>query len=139
MSNSSGVVTLFGHARFVDEEDAIVSISERASDQALVLRENGKTGPGALSEKGLQATNGDAQGQRDRFARFARKGSEQALEVTSGPGMLIETGKGVLEVLNISLQARQQGFDIGHGQVALWQRAGRCYNGAVHGLLPQSR
>ncbi len=138
MGDSSGVLTLFGHARFVDKENAIVSVSKRASEEALVLSKNRKSGPGALSQKGLHLPYGDAQGQRDRFARFARKDSEQALEVTRRPGMLIETGKGVQEVLDISLQCRQQGLDIAHGQVALWQRAGRCYNSVVHGLLPQS-
>jgi hypothetical protein len=41
--------------------------------------------------------------------------------------MRIETGKGVLEMLTIALQVRQQGFDIGHGQGARWHWAGRCY------------
>lgn len=31
MRDSSGVVALFGHASLVDEEDAIVGISERAT------------------------------------------------------------------------------------------------------------
>jgi hypothetical protein len=139
MGDASGVVTLFGHAGFVDEEDAVVGITKRASDEALVLSENGKTGPGALSEKGLQTTNRDTQGQSDRCAGFARKGSEQAVAVASGPDVLITTGKGGLEALTISLQGREQGFDIGHGQVAFWQRAGRCYTGVAPGLLPQSR
>src|SRR5215207_1354605 len=139
MSDTSRVLALFGHSGFIDEEDAIVSITKRARDQALLLSENGSNRPSALSDKGLQTTNGDAQGQRDRFARFAWKAVEQALEVTMRPGVLIKAGKGGLELLNIALQGRQQGFDIGDSQVALWQWAGRCYNSTVHGLLPQSR
>jgi hypothetical protein len=48
------------------------------------------------------------------------------------PGVLIKTGKDVLKVFNISLQAREQGFDIGHGQVALWHWACRCYYATIH-------
>jgi hypothetical protein len=139
MGDTSGVLALFGHARFIDEEHAVVGVGKRVSDKALVLSENGSTGPGALSNEGLQLTNRDAQGQRDWLTRFARQGREQALEVTMCPSELVGTSKGGLELLKIVLQGREQGLDIDHGQVALGQRAGRCYNGAVHGLLPQSR
>jgi hypothetical protein len=139
MGHTNGVVTLFGDTRFVDEETAIVGVTEPARDEALVLSKHGNTRPGALGKKGLQPTNRDTQGQRDGFARFARKRIEQTLEVTRHPSVLITTGKAAFEELNIALQVREQGFDIAHGQVAGRQWAGRCYNGVVHGCFPQSR
>src|SRR5439155_20634812 len=111
----------------------VVSVTKREREEAFVLGQNRRDRPGALSDKGLHRPNRDAQGERDRLTRFAREGSEQALEVTMRPSVLVRTNKGGLELRNIVLQGREQGFDIHYGQVALWQRAGRCYNGVVHG------
>src|SRR5436190_5437978 len=88
MCDRRRVLALFGHTRFIDQDDRIL-LTQGLGHQKLVTIHEWRSAPGAFTNEGLHTTDWKAMRYSHGFDRFARMVAHQSLKVAMRPRGLI--------------------------------------------------